>query len=170
MMPGQTQQALLFMPDISGFTRFVNETEILHSQHIVQELLEILIDSNEIGLQVSEIEGDAIFFYRIGEKPSLDSLLKQVEKMYFNFHRHLKLYDHQRICNCGACQSAISLKLKIIAHYGEVAEYTVKEHKKLFGKDVILIHRLLKNNIDSNEYILLTDPLVAEPLQDRSWL
>ena len=164
------KQALLFMPDISGFTKFVNETEILHSQHIIQELLEILVDSNKLKLQVSEIEGDAIFFFRPGEKPSLDELLHQVETMYINFHRHLKLYDHQRICICGACQSAISLKLKIIAHYGEVAEYSVKEHNKLFGRDVILIHRLLKNNIDSNEYILLTDSLGNDAVQDRSWL
>ena len=64
MMPGHTQPALLFMPDISGFTQFVSETEVLHSQHIVQELLEIIIDSNHLNLQVSEIEGDAIFFYR----------------------------------------------------------------------------------------------------------
>ena len=82
MMPGQTQPALLFMPDISGFTQFVSETEILHSQHIIQELLEIIIDSNHLNLQISEIEGDAIFFYRPGDKPDLKSLLQQVEKLY----------------------------------------------------------------------------------------
>ena len=71
MMPGQTQPALLFMPDISGFTQFVSETEISHSQHIVQELLEIIIDSNHLNLQISEIEGDAIFFYKPGDKPDL---------------------------------------------------------------------------------------------------
>lgn len=74
------------MPDISGFTKFVNETEILHGQHIVQELLEILIDSNNLNMQVNEIEGDAILFFRPGEKPSMEKLLKQVETMYFNFH------------------------------------------------------------------------------------
>jgi carbon monoxide dehydrogenase subunit G len=163
--------ALLFMPDISGFTRFVNETEILHGQHIVQELLEILIDSNEIGLTVNEIEGDAIFFYRMGEKPSLDSLLKQVEKMYFNFHRHLKLYDHQRICDCGACQAAIKLQLKVIAHYGEVTGMAVKDHQKLFGKDIIVLHRLLKNNIGEDEYILMTEALTdnVSASTDKAW-
>ena len=33
-------KGLLFIPDISGFTRFVNETEIDHSRLIIQELLE----------------------------------------------------------------------------------------------------------------------------------
>ena len=90
-MPGQTQPALLFMPDISGFTQFVSETEILHSQHIIQELLEIIIDSNHLNLQISEIEGDAIFFYRPGDKPDLKSLLQQVEKMFTRFHGHSEI-------------------------------------------------------------------------------
>ncbi len=162
MVPDQPQPALLFMPDISGFTQFVNETEILHSQHIVQELLEILIDSNHLGLQVSEVEGDAIFFYRLGEKPDLRSLLQQVEKMFTRFHAHLKLYEHQRVCPCGACKTAVGLTLKVVAHFGEVAGISVRDHKKLFGKDVILIHRLLKNNIGKNEYVLFTNQLVAE--------
>lgn len=162
MIPGQPQPALLFMPDISGFTQFVTETEILHSQHIIQELLEILVDSNDLGLQISEVEGDAIFFFKPGEKPGLPSLLQQVEKMFTRFHAHLKLYEHQRICPCGACKTAVNLSLKIVAHFGEVTGISVKDHKKLFGKDVILIHRLLKNNLDKKEYVLFTDPLVPE--------
>lgn len=58
-----SQQALIFIPDISGFTQFVSDTEINHAHHITEELLEILIDANRIGLLVSEIEGDAILFY-----------------------------------------------------------------------------------------------------------
>ena len=42
-------KGLLFIPDISGFTRFVNETEIEHSRLIIQELLELLINANQIG-------------------------------------------------------------------------------------------------------------------------
>src|SRR5436190_4759906 len=155
----QPQPALLFMPDISGFTQFVNETEILHSQQIVQELLETLIECNQIGLQVGEIEGDAIFFYKFGSKPDMTTLLRQVEIMFTTFHQHLRLYDQQRICPCKACQSAVKLSLKVVSHYGEVAGIAVKEHKKLFGKDVILIHRLLKNSLDKKEYVLVTDPL-----------
>jgi hypothetical protein len=160
MVPDQPQPALLFMPDISGFTQFVNDTEILHSQQIVQELLETLIESNQIDLHVGEIEGDAIFFYKLGDKPDMPALLQQVETMFTSFHQHLKLYDQQRICPCKACESAVELSLKIVSHYGEVTGIAVKDHKKLFGKDVILIHRLLKNNLNKKEYVLLTDPVV----------
>jgi Protein of unknown function (DUF2652) len=165
MTSNHPQPALLFMPDISGFTQFVNETEILHSQHIVQELLEILIDSNHLNLEICEVEGDAIFFYRLGNRPDLKALLLQVEKMFTRFHKYLKLYEHQRICPCGACKSAAQLTLKVVAHFGEVTHLSVKDHKKLFGKDVILIHRLLKNSLAKKEYVLITDSVTEKILQ-----
>jgi hypothetical protein len=46
---------LIFIPDISGFTRFVNETEINHAKHIIEELLEVLIDSDEYSLFSNEL-------------------------------------------------------------------------------------------------------------------
>lgn len=74
--------SLLFLPDISGFTEFVQTTEVEHSQHVISELLEILIDANTENLQLVEIEGDALFFYKEKEIPSLEKLLVQVEHMF----------------------------------------------------------------------------------------
>src|SRR5690606_19862869 len=93
-------KGLIFIPDISGFTRFVNETEIEHSRMIIQELLEIIMSANQIGLQVSEIEGDAILFYKFGEPPNLDELYQQVEKMFCEFHKNILAYDASRYCQC----------------------------------------------------------------------
>jgi hypothetical protein len=42
---------LLFIPDISGFTRFVTEMEIEHSRMIIAELLEVVTDAISIGLE-----------------------------------------------------------------------------------------------------------------------
>ena len=95
-------RGLLFIPDISGFTKFVSEMEIGHSRLIIQELLEVLINANEIGLEISEIEGDAILFYKFGESPNLEQLYKQVEKMFREFHRNLSSYDYRRFCQCKA--------------------------------------------------------------------
>src|SRR3954451_9590139 len=136
-------KGLLFIPDISGFTRFVNETEIGHSRLIIQELLEILINANQIGLEVSEIEGDAILFYKFGESPNLKELYKQVENMFRTFHGHLIAYEQRRFCQCTACKSTIDLTLKIITHYGEFTGYSVKNFNKLIGKDIIVAHQLL---------------------------
>ena len=71
-------KGLLFIPDISGFTKFITTIELSHSHHIIQELIEVLIDGNEMGLEVSEIEGDAILFYKFGDAASIEGLNKHV--------------------------------------------------------------------------------------------
>lgn len=155
-------KGLLFIPDISGFTRFVNETEIEHSRLIIQELLEILINANQLQLEISEIEGDAILFYKFGDPPVLEELYKQVQKMFCEFHRHLIAYDHSRYCQCKACKSAVDLTLKVVTHYGEFTHYNVKQFNKLIGKDIIVAHQLLKNDIEQHEYWLVTQTLLQE--------
>ncbi|MCG8307230.1 MAG: DUF2652 domain-containing protein [Cytophagales bacterium] len=155
-------KSLLFIPDITGFTEFVNNTEIEHGQHIISELLEKIIDSNEIGLEVSEIEGDAVLFYKVDHKSGLKEVYNQARKIFLNFHSHLKLYESQRICQCGACSSASKLSLKFVVHSADIGFTTVKNHKKPFGSDIVLLHRLLKNNISYEEYILFTDQYLQE--------
>ena len=149
------QPSLLFIPDISGFTNFVQETDIAHSKHIISELLEILIDANELGLTLAEIEGDALFFYRDATLPSREAIIHQVEEMFLNFHNHLVAYKYRRICRCGACTTAADLKLKFVIHAGEIDHIQVKDSRKPFGPNVVLVHRLLKNSIDGDEYALL---------------
>jgi hypothetical protein len=165
-------KGLLFIPDISGFTRFVNETEIEHSRLIIQELLEILINANKIGLEVSEIEGDAILFYKFGSSPDLKELYQQVEQMFCAFHKNIFAYDKFRLCQCKACMSAINLTLKIITHYGEFTSYNVKNFSKLIGKDVIVAHQLMKNDIEQHEYWLVTKNLVQDqpPTDLANWM
>ena len=154
------QPMLIFIPDISGFSKFVSDTEISHSQHIIAELLEILIDSNQLGLNVSEIEGDAILYYKEGELPEFNSILEQIKSMYFNFHSHLKQYELSRICQCGACTTANDLQLKFVLNYGDVSFNKIKDYIKLFGKEVIVAHRLLKNDINEHEYALFGQNLI----------
>ena len=153
--------SLLFIPDISGFTKFVNATEVAHSQHVIAELLELIIDSDELGMTVSEVEGDAILFYRTGEPPPMEALVAQAQKTFEAFHTHLKAYEAHRICDCGACRTAPELSLKIIAHAGPMELISVKSFEKPFGSDVILAHRLLKNDIPETEYLLVTEPLLG---------
>ena len=165
-------RGLLFIPDISGFSRFVRETEIDHSRMIIQELLEILINANDMGLEISEIEGDAILFYKFGNPPDLEAIYKQVEKMFCAFHRNLIAYESRRYCQCKACINAIELTLKVITHYGEFTGYNVKNFHKLIGKDVIVAHQLLKNDIPRHEYWLVTQGLLqgGHPKDFASWM
>ena len=49
-------------------------------------------------------------------------------------------------CECASCAQLDNLSLKFVAHEGEVAEQKVKRHVELAGVDVILVHRMLKND------------------------
>jgi hypothetical protein len=160
-------KGLIFIPDISGFTRFVNEVEIDHSRQIIQELLEVIINSNKIGLEISEIEGDAILFYKYGDVPDLREIYEQVEKMFCEFHKRLLAYDHRKFCQCKACLGAADLTLKVITHYGEFTEYNVKTFNKLIGKDIIVAHQLLKNDIEQHEYWLVTEGLAGNKISEN---
>jgi hypothetical protein len=149
------KKALYFMPDISGFTDFVNNTEVEHSIHIISELLEILLDNNTIDLKLVEVEGDALFMY-VTDVPSYEELSQQIKLMHEAFHKHTQNYDTMRICNCGSCRTTTNLKLKFFVHFGDLNFIKVKHIVKPYGREVIKIHRLLKNNVPSNEYMLFT--------------
>jgi hypothetical protein len=152
-------KSLLFLPDISGFTEFVQTTEVEHSQHVISELLEVLIAANTEELQLAEIEGDALFFYKENEIPSLERLLALTEHIFSAFYSHLKLLEKNRICPCNACSSAPKLQLKIVAHCGELQFLTVQNNRKPFGSEVIEVHRLMKNSVESDNYVLFSKEL-----------
>jgi Protein of unknown function (DUF2652)/Polyketide cyclase / dehydrase and lipid transport len=154
--PAAADDILFFIPDIGGFTKFIAETEIQHSQHIVQEILELLVDANTLGMKVGEFEGDPVLFYRNGAPPSLEQLVQQARTMYLDFHSHLKKFEYHRICQCGACAGAAGIALKMVAHFGSAGTMRVKDHVKFVGKDIIIAHRLLKNSVTEPEYLLIS--------------
>jgi class 3 adenylate cyclase len=151
--------SLLFLPDISGYTQFVQSTEIEHSQHVIAELLEVLIKANTYGMELAEIEGDALFFYLDAKVlPPLD-MSHLVEQMFTAFHSHLALLQRNRICPCNACKKAPDLKLKIIAHAGSLEFLDIRGNHKPFGPAVIEAHRLMKNSVPHDSYVLVSDAL-----------
>ena len=154
-------KSLLFIPDISGYTKFVQSTEAEHSQHVIAELLELLLEANTQDLSLAEVEGDALFFYKEEEVPSQEKLLAQIETMFTAFYSHLKMLEKNRICPCAACATAPSLQLKIVAHCADLQFIEVKSTRKPFGPQVIEAHRLLKNSVDSDNYALISKDLAT---------
>ena len=145
-------KSLLFIPDISGFTKFVKTTKLEDSRTVIKELLEGLIRANILDMRVAEVEGDAIFFYLENRIPPSEELLQQVEAMYSAFCGELKILN----------KPAASLQLKIIAHVADLDFIEVGDSRKPFGSEVIETHQLLKNSIESNNYILVTCALAKE--------
>jgi hypothetical protein len=124
--------SLLFNPDISGFTDFVNQTEISHNRHFISKLLEIIIDSDNLNMQI--VEGDAVFFFK-EKAPSVSALIKQCQNSFLNFHNHLNRDDTKSFCRCEACETVADLSLKFIIHQGRVEKINIKNHHKL--KDML---------------------------------
>jgi hypothetical protein len=60
------------------------------------------------------------------------------------------------MCTCGACTNVHKLKLKVIAHSGHALFYSIGRFEELSGVDVIVVHRLAKNSLKADQYILMT--------------
>ncbi|MFD0860616.1 DUF2652 domain-containing protein [Sungkyunkwania multivorans] len=171
----EDQGTLICLPDISGFTRFMSEIDLELSSKVIPALLNNIIYSNEIGLKVSEIEGDAVLFYRSGSLPTLKSLIDQSKHFYTQFYHRMETllvkFDHHEESK----RIPKMLGLKIIMHYGkDVSLVPIGKRIKLIGEDVITAHRLLKNSIQIDEYLLLSEKLLSdyneEGIEERlSW-
>lgn len=149
----RVRNGLLFIPDISGFTELVHSTDVLTGKQITFELLSAVIGENDLELNIAEVEGDAILFYRYGEAPSSCDLAQQYAKMAKAFETRLAELQKE-------FSMPLDLSLKVIAHYGPMTEYKIGGFKKLYGEVVVEAHRLLKNSIESDSYLLLTDSLL----------
>ena len=146
---------LLFIADISGFTEFVHSTDILSGKQITCELRSAVMGQNELQLDIAEVEGDAILFYRYGQAPSLHELVQQYKLMVTAFEmKRDKLQDR--------FSQSLDLSLKVIAHYGPMTQYKIDRFTKLYGEVLVEAHRLLKNSIKSDSYLLLTDSLLEK--------
>ena len=164
------QNVLLIIADISGYTRFMvtSEIEINHGQQVISELMRTIIREVEAPLEVSKLEGDAIFLYvkKDSEAFTADDIRRITgEKLilFFEaFHEKLTALAGHTDCTCGACSNLHALRLKIVAHSGVALFYRIHHFNELSGTDVILVHRLLKNSETSDEYLLLTEPAYAD--------
>lgn len=152
------EPAIILIADISGFTEFTGATEIDHASHIISDLLELIVASNDTDFTLAEIEGDAALFYRKGAPMNRAQLVDQCLRMFSKFHERLMVIERRTLCRCGACQTVSNLTLKFVVHFGRVTEIKVAQFVKPTGMDMIIAHRLLKNDVASREYILITAP------------
>ena len=160
------KDSLIFIPDISGFTEFTTSTEINHGSHIIADLFEVLVEKNSLDLSLVEIEGDALLFIKKDVVPSEKVIYDLASEMYKAFHEHLLTFDANRICSCGACVKAPTLTLKFFVHKSELVELKVGQLIKYHGTGMILIHRLMKNDVPSDDYILFSEAFDIEKLSN----
>ncbi len=159
---------ILLIADISGYTQFTKQhTHTVagsHGKQIIVRLLKALMKTAKPPLKVAELEGDAVFFYARASKNNVDNVAAHVKEQVLNFFSafktELQAIGSLTTCGCDACDHVHDLQLKEVIHLGNAEIEQIGRFEKLFGLDVIIIHRLLKNSVQAREYVLMTNPML----------
>jgi uncharacterized protein YndB with AHSA1/START domain len=151
------QEGALVLADISGYSKFIAQTEVDHSWSILHELLDTMVRALEGRMDVSQVEGDAILFISGLSTPDV---IAAIENTFISFHRRLRDMQAVTTCPCGACANIGMLKLKFVMHHGTFSRQRLGSVEQLHGTDVIVAHRLLKNKVPSKEYLLVTEAVL----------
>ena len=144
----QIQKGIIHIADISGYTAFLNESELEHAQGTLQSLLEVLIENTHLPLVISRLEGDAVISYATeGSFLQGASVLEMIESSYIAFRRALELMVINTTCTCNACRNIPNLDLKFFIHHGSFGLQPLPAYTELVGTDVNTAHRLTKNHV-----------------------
>lgn len=154
-----TDSGFLVLADISGFTAFVTNSELEHGAEVTGVLLTTVMNRLAPPLEIQELEGDAVFAVgpdrRVPDGRVLPGLLIESFSAFKERRRQL-VQDND--CDCRACSGIAGLSLKLVAHHGRFVRQSIGGRGRLAGPDVILVHRLLKNPLGADAYLLLTEP------------
>lgn len=154
----------LVLTDISGYTSYLLGTELEHAQDVLSDLLGVVVENLRPALEVSKLEGDAIFSYALDGTCGASTLLDTIERSYFAFRSRQRDIAHATSCSCDACRQIPTLDLKFLVHHGSFVRRDLAGNEELTGRDVIVLHRLAKNSaadvLGTKGYALLTDACV----------
>jgi uncharacterized protein YndB with AHSA1/START domain len=159
-MLSKTERAFFVIADISGYTQFLSAVELDHAHDIISDLMDTVVRRLRPPFRLAKFEGDAAFVYAVADKIDGSTLQDVVEATYFAFRRRLRNIRQATTCECEACRKMQDLDLKFVAHHGEFVRHKMAGREELAGRDVIVVHRLLKNEVGEKAYALYSDPCV----------
>ncbi|WP_158813058.1 DUF2652 domain-containing protein [Methylocapsa sp. S129] len=163
MLP-KTESACFVIADISGYTNFMSGAELDHAQDIIADIMDTLLRALRPTFRLAKFEGDAAFVYALANKVDGSLLQDAIESAYFAFRKRLRSIKQANSCECQACSLMQSLDVKFVVHYGEFIKQRMGGQEELAGRDVILVHRLLKNEVNKkfgrHAYALYSDACV----------
>ena len=161
-MSSEVKKGFLTVADISGYTRFLAETELEHANGILKDLFDSMIPEFKKSVTISKFMGDAIFAHAENTAYENSQFMVDFSKRVYNSFSDKK--DIIRIntdCTCNACKHMDELDLKIFVHYGEYMNQNINGNEELAGSDVNTIFRLMKNNVVDDTgieaYLLITE-------------
>jgi hypothetical protein len=163
-MLAAAQPACFLIADISGYTGYLADVELDHAQDILADLIGAVVTALRPNFRLAKLEGDAAFTYMIAERLDGSMLLDTIERCYFGFRRRRRDVRQATACECTACVRIPDLDLKFVVHHGEAILQKVAGRQELLGSDVIVVHRLLKNDVveelGTNAYALISEKAI----------
>jgi hypothetical protein len=170
-MLSTAQPTCFLIADISGYTSYLAGVEIDHAQDIIADLVGTVVTALRPSFRLAKLEGDAAFTYALAEKVDGTLLLDAIERCYFGFRRRRRDVRQATSCECNACVRIPDLNLKFVAHHGAALHQRMAGRDELMGSDVIVVHRLLKNDVveqlGMSAYALITqaclDAMTVDP-------
>ena len=146
-MLSAAQPACFLIADISGYTGYLADVELDHAQDILADLIGAVVTALRPNFRLAKLEGDAAFTFMTTEKIDGSMLLDTIERCYFGFRRRRRDVRQATSCECNACARIPDLDLKFVVHHGVAIIQKVAGRQELLGSDVIVVHRLLKNEV-----------------------
>ena len=163
MLP-KPELAYFAIADISGYTSFLAGVELDHAQDIIADLMDTVVKGLRPPFRLAKFEGDAAFVYAATAKVDGSMLQDIIESAYFKFRRRLRDIKQASACECKACAAMGDLDFKFVVHHGEMVKQKMGGREELAGRDVILVHRLLKNTVSEKvgrrAYTLYSDACI----------
>jgi len=141
------ERSCLLIADISGYTSYLAGVELDHAQDILADLVGTVVSSMRPTFRLAKLEGDAAFMAAPADQLDGSLLLDTIERCYFSFRRRRRDVRQATTCECDACLRIPDLNLKFVAHAGQVVRQDMAGLEELVGRDVIVVHRLLKNTV-----------------------
>jgi hypothetical protein len=170
MLP-HPESAYFVIADISGYTSFLAGVELDHAQDIIADLMDTVVKGLRPPFRLAKFEGDAAFVYAAAAKIDGSMLQDTIEQAYFAFRRRLRDIKQSSICECKACAAMGDLDFKFVAHHGEMVKQKMGGREELAGRDVIVVHRLLKNTVSGKvgdrAYALYSDACLQTSVSTR---
>jgi uncharacterized protein YndB with AHSA1/START domain len=146
-MISAAQPTCFLIADISGYTGYLADVELDHAQDILADLVGAVVTALRPNFRLAKLEGDAAFTYAPVETIDGTMLLDTIERCYFGFRRRRRDVRQATSCECRACAQIPDLDLKFVVHHGSAILHKVAGRQELVGQDVIVVHRLLKNDV-----------------------
>ncbi len=163
-MLSAAQPTCFLIADISGYTGYLTEVELDHAQDILADLIGAVVTALRPNFRLAKLEGDAAFTFAVAETIDGSMLLDTIERCYFGFRRRRRDVRQATSCECNACARIPDLDLKFVVHHGLAILQKVAGRQELLGSDVIVVHRLLKNDVVEklgiNAYALISQKCI----------